>query len=477
MQYSFCYSRFVPFFNREDELDALETRWQRGRGEFFVVWGRRRVGKTELLSAFLEGKRGFHFEATEGLEPDHLQDLSNILVDETGSQLLTAQGLSNWQAALAAIADYAREGPAVVVLDEFQWIAHATADIGSLINRWWREVGRELPIFLIISGSEVSFFEREILTGSMYGRRTGQQQLAPFGYKAAGLFFPSWSAADRMRAYAVCGGMPYYLEQFDESLPLDENILRAVLQRSGVLHEEAKLLLYEQLPEPQKFFSILRAIENGANRYNEIAQRTGVRDSALNNALELLRELYLVRRKVPVTIANPERTKQTSYEVTDGYLRFYFRFMHPFESRLKNNADAERHLRQTVMPGLDQFVSRPAFEEACQDYLRVHEQAATVGTWWGQVREGPRWVTRELDGLALDGGGHVTAIASAKWTNEQPGTSEESLLARLESELPKVGPNVRHYFFSRSGFDASLMALAAAEPHRVVLVTPADLYA
>ncbi|MBM3677957.1 MAG: ATP-binding protein, partial [Actinobacteria bacterium] len=55
------------FINREDELRALERRSQSGRGEFLVVWGRRRVGKTELLSHFLEGRRGVHFEATECL--------------------------------------------------------------------------------------------------------------------------------------------------------------------------------------------------------------------------------------------------------------------------------------------------------------------------------------------------------------------------------------------------------------------------
>ena len=467
----------MAFFNRDDELQALERRWQAGRGEFFVVWGRRRVGKTELLGQFLQGKRGLHFEATEGLEPDHLQDLAALLVAETDSALLAAQGLSNWQAALAAIADYARTAPAVVILDEFQWVARATADIGSLLNRWWRETARELPIFLIISGSEVSFFEREVLTGTMYGRRTGQQQLAPFDYRAAGLFFPSWAPADRLRAYAVCGGMPYYLEQFDEQLSLSDNILRAALYRSGVLHEEAKLLLYEELPEPQKFFSILRAIQNGANRYNEIARRTGVRDTPLDSALELLRELYLVRRKVPVTVANPERTTKTVYEIADGYLRFYFRFMLPFESLLKNDADAEQHLQQTVMPELDHFVSKPAFEEACREYLRKAETAAAVGSWWGQVREGRRSVSREIDAVALDGDGQATAIGSCKWTNATLGIAEETLLARLEPELPKTSADIRHYFFSRAGFDEALTALAAAEPDRVKLVAVDDLYA
>ncbi|MBM3676801.1 MAG: ATP-binding protein, partial [Actinobacteria bacterium] len=454
-----------------------ERRSQSGRGEFLVVWGRRRVGKTELLSHFLEGRRGVHFEATEGLEPDHLHDLTSILQAETGSPLLAAQGLANWQAGLAAIADYARTEPTVVILDEFQWIAHATPDLGSLVNRWWREVGRLLPILLIVSGSEVAFFERDVLTGTMFGRRTGQLQLAPFDYRAAGLFFPGWSPEDRVRAYAVCGGMPYYLEQFDERLPLEENLLQAMLYRSGVLHEEAKLLLHEELPEPQKFFSILRAIANGATRHNQIAQRTGVRNSALHNALGLLRELYLVRRKVPVTAANPDRTKQTSYEITDGYLRFYFRFMHPFESRLKNDADAGQHLRQTILPNLDEFVSRPTFEEVCQEYLRAAEGAAAVGSWWGQVRQGSKWISRELDGVALDGDGNAIAIASCKWTSAQAGVAEEALLTRLETELPKTGPPVRHYFFSKSGFDSPLTALAAADPNRIRLVAPGDLYA
>ncbi len=466
----------MPFFNRTDELQALETRWQRGSGEFYVVWGRRRVGKTELLSQFLGGKRGFHFEATEGLEPDHLADLSRILAEETGSRLLAAQPLTNWTAALAAIEEYVRQGPAVVILDEFQWIARTTVDIGSLLNRWWREVGRNLPIFLILSGSEVSFFENEVLTGTMFGRRTGQQQLAPFDYRAAGLFFPDWSPEDRICAYAVCGGMPYYLEQFEPDVPLAENILRTMLHRDGVLHEEAKLLLHEELPQPARFFSILRAIENGATRHNEIQQRTGIAQATLDEALALLRELYLVRRRYPVTVANPDRTKQTSYEITDGYLRFYFRFMLPFESRLKSNADAERHLRETVLSNFDHFVSRPAFEEVCQEYLRTEEQAAAVGSWWGHVRVGRKSEMREVDAVAIDGTATVLAIGSCKWTTDAVGLAQENLLTELEPHIPKTGPDTRHYFFSLSGFEEPLVRLAAAAPDRYRLVAPADLF-
>lgn len=465
----------MAFYNREDELDALERRWSGGKPQFFVVWGRRRVGKTELLNHFLVGRRGILFEATEGLEPDHLTDLTAILAAETGNPLLAAQPLTSWPAALAAIEQYAAE-PTVVILDEFQWIARATEDIGSQLNRWWRTRGNKLPLFLILSGSEVSFFEKQVLTGSMYGRRTGQQQLAPFNYRAAGLFFPRWSPEDRIRAYAVCGGMPYYLEQFDQSLNLEDNILRAMLYRDGVLHEEARLLLYEELPDPARYFSILRAIANGATRFNEIVQRTRVDGPSVAQALDLLKELHLVRRRFPVTIANPDRTKLTFYEITDGYLRFYFRFVHPYESRLKSNAEAEQHLQETVLPMLDHFVSKPAFEEVCREYARSEEQAASVGSWWGSVREGRKTTMRELDVVAVDGEGAGTAVGSCKWKTTPVGMDEENLLTRLETEVPKMGPSPRHYFFSLSGFDDKLEQLAAFDPSHYRLVRPADLY-
>jgi len=464
------------FLNRTDELAALENRWQRGRGELFLVWGRRRVGKTELLSRFLTGKRGFHFEATEGLEPDHLADIGQILAEETGSALLATQQLTSWPAVLAALEEYAKQGPAIVILDEFQWIARATGDIGSQLNRWWRTVGRDLPIFLILSGSEVSFFEREVLTGTMFGRRTGQLRLAPFDYGAAALFLPNWTPEDRIRAFAVCGGMPYYLEQLDPDCSLSENILRMILQRDGVLHEEARLLLHEELPDPARYFSILRAIENGATKHSEIQHRTGIAKATLDESLVLLRELHLVRRRVPVTVTNPERTKQTRYEISDGYLRFYFRFMLPFESRLKTNADAERHLRETVMPRLDQFVSKPAFEEVCQTFVQREEGAAAVGSWWGSVRTGRKTEMREVDVVAVDGDGAALAIGSCKWTKAGVGIAQEAILAELQPHIPKTTSATRHYYFSLSGFERQLVELAEAAPDSVRLVGPGDLY-
>lgn len=466
----------MAFYDREDELAALERRWRDGDGEFFILWGRRRVGKTELLTRFMAGKRALLLEATDAVEADHLADLTALVAEVAEGDLLATQPLQSWQAGLAAIADIARSGQVLVVLDEFQRIAIATPEIGSLLNRWWRTTGRNLPVFLILSGSEVSFFERNVLTGPTYGRRTGQQRLDPFGYRNAALFFPGYSPEDRLRAWAVLGGMPYYLEQFDSDRSIGCNILGTILYREGVLREEARLLLHEELPDPARYASILRAIAGGCTRHNEISRRTRI--DAIDPYLRTLQRLFIITRRVPVTAANPERTRQVTYAIADGYLRFHYRFVAPFESRLVTNARAEQHLEQVVLPQLDQFVSADGFETACREYLAARDDVADVGRWWGQVREAGRWVSRELDAVAVAADRSVVAVGGCKWTAVPTGTEEDDTIGRLLAHIPGAGPTppVR-YHFSRTGFTEGLKRRAAQDPTRIRLVRPTDMFA
>ncbi|HEY5261695.1 MAG TPA: ATP-binding protein, partial [Solirubrobacteraceae bacterium] len=204
----------MKLFDRVDELAALEESWAADDARFFVLWGRRRVGKTELLNRFVEGKRALYFEATDAAKGDQLRDLSHELARVWGNDLLSSQPLTSWEAALTAIEQYSSSERTVVVLDEFQYLAAQDRELGSLLNRWWRRVARRLDLVLVLAGSEVSFFERDVLAGQMYGRRTGQLHLTPLDYRSASLFVGSYSAEDKIRTYAVCGGMPYYLERF-----------------------------------------------------------------------------------------------------------------------------------------------------------------------------------------------------------------------------------------------------------------------
>lgn len=464
------------FFDRTDEQQALEETWSTPDAGFLVLWGRRRVGKTELLNRFVEGKRALYFEATDAAREDQLSDLSRELSRSWGNELLAAQPLASWQAALTAIEQYVGSERTAVVLDEFQYLAAQDGELSSLLNRWWRQVGRHLPIVLVLAGSEVSFFERDVLAGQMYGRRTGQLRLRPLDHRSAALFTPRYSAQDRIRTYAVCGGMPYYLERIDDRRPLAENILRNILYRDGFLHEEAGLLLRQELRDPHNHFSVLRAIAAGRTRNSEIADATKLSVAQVRQMLATLERLELVEQRRPVTAGHT--SKKTSYAIVDGFFNFHFRFVEPYRSLLRTRAGAEQHLNDTVLPMLDHFVSKPAFEDICREHMRQAEHASEVGAWWGQVPtgEGRRTEQREIDAVALNPEGRVTAIGSCKWTASPIGIEEEALVSRVCTHIPNVDAQASHWFFSRSGFAKPLVRLAAADPRRYRLVTIEDLY-
>jgi uncharacterized protein len=467
----------MPFFNRVDELAALDDLWQADAARLFVLWGRRRVGKTELLARFAQDKRALYFEATDTTERNQLRSLSEELATVSGNELLAQQPVTTWAAALAAVAQFASEGPrTLVVIDEFQYLAAQQGELETLLNRWWRTTGRTLPLVLIIAGSEISFFRDRVLAGRMYGRRDGQLQILPFDISSAALFTPGYSSEDKVRTYAVCGGMPYYLSRFDDRRSLADNILHNVLYRQGFLHEEADLLLRQELSDPRRYFSVLDAIAGGVTRNSQIANRTGLDSAQTYQALDVLERLQLVEQLRPVTAFRS--SKKTGYAIRDGFLNFYFRFVEPYKSRMRTRDDAENHLEQTVLPSLDQFVSKPAWERICQAFMQDAEpDALTVGAWWGKVRVAARRTEdREVDAVALDGDGKVLATGSCKWTSGKMDFGEETLLSQVEPYIPGAENVARHYFFSRSGFTDQLHKLADADPDRYRLVTPEDIY-
>jgi uncharacterized protein len=496
----------MSFYDRVEELTALEERWRSPRAEYMVIYGRRRVGKTELVMRFAEGKRCLYFEATSGTEKDHLEDLSNALAQTSGRELFAAQPLTSWQAFFAAATEELQNGPLMLALDEFQFIARETPVVGSLINRFWREHKENPNLFLILSGSDVSFFEREIVgySATTYGRRTGSLHLQPFPFTELKHFLAKWSPADLVRAYAVFGGVPYYLEALDPGATLGENIERHILAPDGLLRQEPRFLFsqHSDLREDGVYFSILRAIAAGRTRRNEIAARIGRSDGASGQLLERLVEMGLVRRVHPATVVAPDRTRIVRFAIDDPFLRFWFTFVHPYESRLHRRADARDHLDGLVLPRIDAFVSQPTFEQICQSWLRDHVGAAHAGWWWGNVKErtdrGPRNVQRELDAVAVDHEGTVLALGSCKWTAGAMGSGEKAQLRRLSGQLVALtggpgrpsdphepGPHAHDsrrsgphepaalapdhrepdiYLFSRSGFDRKLAQEAREDP-------------
>lgn len=472
----------MPFFNRKDELAALTERLRSNRGEYFVLYGRRRVGKSELLRHFGESCRQFYFEASAGGRRDQLEDLGAELSRFTGRAIYAEQPLNSWRAAFAAFSELLEAGQTMIVLDEFQFIARQEPEIGSLLNRFISEHADNPDLFLCLSGSDISFFEQEIVGygATTYGRRTGSQRLLPFPWGEIGAFVPGWSVEERIRAWAVFGGVPYYLKEIDPEQPLSEAIRRAVLYPDGLLREEPRFLLSQEsrLREQATYMSCLRAIAGGDTRLNEIAQRVGGSAQHTRSFLEVLEEMGLVERRYPVTKTSGKRV---TYAIVDPFLRFWFRFVAPRESRLATRADADRYLEESVLPELDKFVSEDAFERVCQSWLADERGAAEVGRWWGSIRRRENGQLRsrayEADAVAVDAHGKVEALGSCKWPQADNNRHEHDAaeLDKLEGIRNELNaPDAHLYFFDRVGFSPRLQELAS-ERDDVHLVLAGEL--
>jgi AAA+ ATPase superfamily predicted ATPase len=478
----------MPFVDREYELASLNERWGLP-AQVALLWGRRRIGKSTLLQRFAEDKPSIFYQAVKGTETEQLIGLTDRILAHRPDPLLTAAPLANWRQATAYLVAMARQAkasgqPLLVVLDEFPYLVASDSNLPSILQAALEDVKREsLPLFLVLAGSQVGLFEKHVLQGPLYGRRTWGEQLAPLSYADAGRFFPNWSVADRLRAWAILGGIPYYLEQFEAAKSLRWNIEHRVLTKGQVLYTDAELFIAEELgADAPTYQSIVGAIAGGATRQSEIAQRAGIDASAVPAYLQLLRRLHVVEHVRPY--GAPSNARSGIWNVADGYLRFWFRFVRTNLTDLEARRTSAV-LAQRVLPMLDQFVSKPAFEDACREYLRhaigndpEMPDRAEVGAWWGQVPDEREPGTRrtrqgEIELVAYEGASLVLA-GEAKWHDGPLDTDALSQLLRTVTSVPGYSSATKLALFARDGFTERVTQRAAAEG--IVLRTAADLY-
>ncbi len=442
------------FVNRVSELDLLEKRFASGQAEFFVLYGRRRVGKTELLARFCEGKRAIFFVSDLGSEVSLRVALSSAVNAVLFGPNQLKAVYTTWEDLFQALAQAAQTERLIVVLDEFPYLVSAHPPLASILQRVWDQSLKNSLVMLIICGSYIGMMEETVLgyRAPLYGRRTGQYLLEPLLFQDARLFFPDYAPEDRVRAYAVYGGTPAYLHTLQADDSLAQNIQDDILTRGSFLYDEVRFILQQELREPRNYFAILEAIAAGKTRLNEIKQATGI--GGATAYLDTLQQLHLVERRVPVTETQPHKSRRGIYRLKDHYLRFWFRFVHPNRSQLERGG-SQIILNNQVLPQLDLFTGL-AFEEVCRQFLwssglsgNLPFAPVNIGNWWKANEEIDLVVLGEMDAMLVE----------CKWTNKPAGSD---ILANLErkaglaqSELE--GKRIHYGLCSRSGFTNHLI--------------------
>ncbi|MDE0427562.1 MAG: ATP-binding protein [Candidatus Poribacteria bacterium] len=470
------------FINRHQELAALDRMFQSETAELFVLYGRRRVGKTELLLQFCKDKRSIYFLASQLKERDHLRQLTETARHVINDPLLQSIIFDDWESALIYFAQQAEEERLVLVLDEFQYLCEDNAALPSLIQRFWDLHGKNSKLFLILCGSQISFMEREVLAerSPLYGRRTGQLQLMPLSYRDSGDFFSAYSAKEKLTAYGILDGVPAYLNRFalhplnsSQDIPqevFEQHIKNELLTPQGYLFDEVNFLLRMELREPKTYASVLHAIAGGATRLNEIAQQVKLSSTDTNKYLSVLQELALVKRETPVTERAPQKSRKGLYKISDNYVKFWFRFVLPNRSLIEfGNADLV--YQQIIAPNLSHYMGA-IFEDICRQYISLY---------WGETlkvaprRVGAHWGSNlEIDVLTENvDGSHW--FGECKWWEAPVGENVLNSLIENAAKVPEQWKrNPRYILFSVNGFTNALRQ--RAEKAGVFLIEANDLF-
>jgi AAA+ ATPase superfamily predicted ATPase len=468
------------FIDREADLADLNDRWGL-RPQLYLLWGRRRVGKSALIREFARGREAIIYQAVTGTVGDQLGLLTRRILAWRADPILEAAPLANWDQAFAYLEGIGRQRkaestPLLIVFDEFQYLDAADDAVISRLQDFLEVVKHEdLPLFIILAGSAISFFEEKVLIGRIFGRRTAGGLLSPLGVADACRFFPDWSADDRVRAWAVLGGMPYYLEQFDAERSLGWNIRERMLRRNQVLYNEAELLLAEELRDAPQYLSVLSAVAGGATRLGEIHSRTSIQITSLPTILGRLARLHLVERNAPVG-DDATKSRRGQWLLLDNYVRFWFVFIRPNLVELEAGR-RDRVWAEDIAPELDRFVSAPAFERLCREWVRdqigIHPElpaGGEVGGWWGPARiaasSGRRTEQREVD-VMVRSRGAAAFVGEVKWSDRPVGVEALAQLRSAAQAVPGVSARTRLALFGRR-FSDELRAIAGAEGHLLV---------
>lgn len=449
------------FVDREQEMETLQNEYERDGSALVVLYGRRRVGKTTLISEFIKDKKALFFLASEEAEAQNRNAFKEKVAEFIDSDLLRSADIKNWDVLFKSIMDTPFATKPVIVLDEFQYLGKSNPAFPSIFQRIWEEILKDKSVMVILCGSLISMMESQTLAyGSpLYGRRTAQIRLKqiPFGYYHE--FFPSKDRRELIEMYAITGGVPKYIELFSESKDIYSAIQKCVLNRSGYLYDEPHFLLQQEVSEVGSYFSIIKAIAAGNSKLSAISSVLEIKSTSLTKYLKTLMDLDILEREVPITEDNPEKSKKGLYKIKDNYLRFWFAFVYPNMSFIESGHSriVMNKIKKSLVKNHIAFV----YEDVCKE--RMWELNAEDAWPFNFTKLGRYWDSKdEIDVVALDPEGKNLILGECKYWTEPVGVS---VLRDLEAKADSVAwerdkRKIWYVLFSASGFTEELKAMA-----------------
>lgn len=478
------------FIGRKQELQFLEDKYNSKGGQLIVVYGRRRVGKTETLREFCKNKTHIFYSCREISDKLQLRSFSEKLLREKIPAASYVKEFADWETAFRNIAELPYgDDKKLIIIDEFPYMCKNNESIPSILQNLWDEQLKDENVMIVLCGSAMSFIEKELLAekNPLYGRATGIYKMEAMGFYDAVQFFPNYTDKEKIIAYSVLGGIPHYLAQFDPAKSLDDNIKKNILTKGCILYSEVEFILRQELRETPLYNTIIESVALGNTKLNDISTKSLIDDTSKTSVyLKNLIELQIVEREFSVDDGTKERANNNRglYRLTDNFFRFWYAFVFTNISELEGG-DVDGVFEYAIKPQIHEFAAL-GFEDVCREYIREMQKEnklpfryKRMGRWWGKTTVRRKEITEtketEIDLLAVSEKSDKYLVGECKFKGK-PFSYSEYLDTIVKLSPQKEKAEFYYYLFSESGFDEKIIA-EAAKTERIKPITIEDIVA
>jgi hypothetical protein len=442
------------FVNREGELKRLGEWWNRADAMLGLVWGRRRVGKTALLQEFAKDKPVVFHTGSSRPADDELRVVSRLVASTARPDFRdhASRPFADWDDCLETLAEVARRRPLLLVLDEFPELKVSSPELESILRAFWDRARGKTRLRLLLCGSAVrTMTALQEERAPLYGRFDLNLRLDPFAPHETARMLPRLRPADRAVVWGLVGGVPLYLEWWDQAASLPKNLERLLCTPGGSLLTEGDFVLAREGGSGELARQVLYAVAGGRTKYNEIEQAVGTSPSRV---IDNLIELRLLERVSPVTDTS-RRTRRSSYRVADNFLSFWLGVVSRYRAEIDRGLG--RTILEALLADLDDLMG-PRWEESFRQHLRriaargeLGDDVVAVGPYWSDGRDAV-----EIDAVVLAGRRRrPVLVGEAKWARVVDGERvRRSLEGKLRS-LPGAAGEIIYAACARERVTAS----------------------
>ena len=459
----------MKFFGREIERKRLHKTMDMPGFSAILVYGRRRVGKSELIKQCLREStaQSIYYECKQTAELSNVASLAELISEAFHFPPLS---FNSMESCLEQLFDLAKEKSLIVVLDEYPYLRDCVPGLDSILQTLIDKHRDTSMLKLILCGSFVDVMKSLLMKENpLYGRVDLTIDLKPMDYLESSLFYPDFSPEDKVRLFSVFGGIPYYNRLIDSGMTVRENITELIASSGARLEDEVIMFLRSEISKITNANEVFETLSKGYSRFNDILSQSHVSSSpTLADVLSRLIHMEIVEKQAPINDENNRR--KAGYVITDQLSRFYYRYIFRYASQLSiMNREAfwERYIADDFE---NKFVPQ-AFETICKQYLIrqnrqgfLEEVFDKIGKYWYDDPVNKK--NGEFDVVTLDPKG--TIFYEVKF---RKGTVTENMIQEEIKQVENTQLQPYKYgFFSRSGFHLD------QKHENVVLITLEEMF-